>query len=87
MPLTPDEAAKENLRRLSSELESLYSEIDAGLRKNFFGDNVVTISLGDISDNLMKIIKENYEKHGWVVRTESGHQYNERWTAIKFQRA
>ena len=84
MPITPDEASKENLISIKGELDKAIVRIDKSLAHQYFGDNKVIVSFNDMNKRIIKEIVIAYQAVGWSVKHGSSSGRNEMCNTFTF---
>jgi len=86
MPITPDQAEAKNLIKVVAELKQIFEVIDKNLAEEYYGNNIVTVTVNITHNKSIDNIVQAYEEMGWQVTNGEGGQYNERFSWFKFQR-
>jgi hypothetical protein len=87
VPVSPENAERDNLASIRQELAKVEARIDKELKAKYFGDNTVTVSIdGILNPRVLRELIKNYQNVGWKVAHKTSFHMNETVNVFKFSK-
>lgn len=87
MPISPENAERDNLAGIKQSLAKIEKQIDKELRARYFGDNPVIVYIdGTLNQRVLSEIIKNYESVGWHVTHKTSFRMNETTNTFTFRK-